>query len=259
MKEFLKKLPREIADLIVLAEEIATEKNLSAYLVGGCVRDLLLGEKNFDLDIVVVGEAISFADEFSRRLKVKVIQHRRFGTATVHPAGHPKVDFATSRKEYYPYPAALPLVSPSTLKDDLFRRDFTINAMAIDITRGNFGKLIDFFGGRPDLERGLIRVMHERSFVDDPTRILRAIRFEQRLGFRMEAQTLGYLQTALRQKALRQLAPTRITRELQLIFKEEKALLCLKRLNQLCGLKCGKDFFQLPLSALKWQARIQQG
>ncbi|MCX5697593.1 MAG: hypothetical protein NTU54_06490 [Candidatus Omnitrophica bacterium] len=238
MEKHLKRLPKEILDLIYLARDISTKEGVPAYLVGGCVRDLFLGTSHLDLDIVVEGDAISFADEFGRRLGVKVIHHRRFGTAAVPLAGHLKVDFATSRKEYYPHPADLPVVSPSSLKDDLFRRDFSINAMAINITARNFGKVVDLFGGKADLDKRIIRVMHVRSFIDDPTRILRAIRFEQRLGFRIEAHTLRYIKEAIKHHNIfAHIKPSRVVRELELILKEDRAIDCLLRLNQLCGLK----------------------
>ncbi|MBU1726338.1 MAG: polynucleotide adenylyltransferase, partial [Candidatus Omnitrophica bacterium] len=129
MKEYIKKLPEEIQELIKLAGRLADSENVSAYLVGGFVRDLILNVKNLDLDIVVENDGIRFAEELSGELKVKLIRHRRFGTATVLIKPHIKLDVATARKEFYPKPACLPVVSSGTLKDDLFRRDFTMNAM----------------------------------------------------------------------------------------------------------------------------------
>ncbi len=258
MEKYLKKLPKEMLDLIYLARDISAKEGVPAYLVGGCVRDILLDRGHLDLDMVVEGDAISFADEFGRRLGVKVIHYRRFGTAAVHRAGHLKVDFATSRKEYYPHPAELPVVSPSSLKDDLLRRDFSINAMAIDITSRNFGKLVDLFGGKSDLDKRIIRAMHVRSFIDDPTRILRAIRFEQRLGFLIEAHTLRYIKEAISHNIFAHIKPSRIARELELILKEDKGLVCLRRLNQLCGLKTTEDFYYFPIDVPRWQKRLQK-
>ena len=154
MEEHLKRLPKEIKDLIYLARDIAGKKNIAAYLVGGFARDLLLGAKNLDLDIVVEADGISFAEEFACCLKAKLIRHRRFGTATVLVNPHFKVDIASARKEFYPQPAHLPVVEKGSLKDDLRRRDFTINTMAIDISADNFGRIIDFFGGKDDLRQG---------------------------------------------------------------------------------------------------------
>lgn len=179
MKEYLRKLPKEIQDLISKAARVASGNNISAYLVGGFVRDLLLGVKNLDLDIVVEGDGIKFAQDFAHTLKAKLILHRRFGTATITLGYNLKIDIATARKETYPYPACLPVVTSGTIEDDLARRDFTINAMAISIMQKDFGRFIDLLYGKHDLYHKKIRVLHNLSFIDDPTRILRAIRFEK--------------------------------------------------------------------------------
>ena len=151
MKSHLNNLNKELKDLINLAQGIAYSHNWPVYLVGGFVRDLILEVKNFDLDIAVEGDGIKFAEDFSAKLKARFIRHKRFGTATVTINPVLKVDIATARKEFYPQPASLPVVSSGTLKDDLFRRDFTINAMAISIAKKDFGRLIDFFAGRDAL------------------------------------------------------------------------------------------------------------
>ncbi|MCX5714113.1 MAG: hypothetical protein NT033_04760 [Candidatus Omnitrophica bacterium] len=267
MEKYLKNLPREILDLIYLARDISVREGVPAYLVGGCVRDLLLGEKNFDLDIVVEGDAMKFADNFSKATGAKIIRHNMFGTATVFISHKLKVDFATSRKEYYPHPAALPVVSPSVLKDDLLRRDFTVNAMAVDITTGHFGALIDYFHGQDDLAKKKIRVLHALSFIDDPTRILRAIRFEQRFMFRIEPGTLKILKEALKRDMLNKVKPQRIRQELVLLLKEADPVKQLKRMQQLCGLRflspkllVSKEVFFLMRKLqlqLQWYARIQ--
>ncbi|MBM3255763.1 MAG: CCA tRNA nucleotidyltransferase, partial [Candidatus Omnitrophica bacterium] len=183
MKNYLNNLSREFRDLIAKASDISAKVNMPAYLVGGFVRDLMLGEKNLDLDIVVEGDGIRFAEELAAALGAGLIRHVRFGTATILIGVDSKIDIATSRREHYPKPAALPLVQKGGLKDDLARRDFSINAMAISINKTSFGELIDFFGGPADLSRKKIRVLHSRSFIDDPTRVLRAVRFEQRYAF----------------------------------------------------------------------------
>lgn len=235
MKEYLKKLPQEIQDLIFLASNLAYSNNMSVYLVGGFVRDLILGVKNLDLDIVVEGDGIKFAEDFATRLQARLIRHRRFGTATVVLKPNLKVDIASARKEFYLQPACLPEVIRGTLKDDLFRRDFTINAMAISITGKNFGRLIDFFDGYDDLKHKKIRILHELSFIDDPTRILRAIRFEKRYNFIIDAKTLRALREAVRLKILERVQPKRLGDELILILKEEHPVKQIRRIYQLLG------------------------
>jgi tRNA nucleotidyltransferase (CCA-adding enzyme) len=236
MKEYLKKLPKEILNLIYAATDIACLDDMRAYLVGGFVRDLLLGVKNFDLDIVVEGNGIKFAEDFARHLQAKLVRHRRFGTATIIPINRLKIDISSSRKEFYPQPAHLPVVSTGTLKDDLFRRDFTINAMAIDISCDNFGEFIDYFGGKADLRAKKIRILHDLSFMDDPTRILRAIRFEQRYNFKIEPATLRTLKEAAKLKVLEKVEPQRIRDDLILMLKEKRPLKEIKRLQELAGL-----------------------
>ena len=237
MKEYFKKLPKEIKGLINLAADTASRAGISAYLVGGFVRDLLLGVRNLDLDIVIEGDGIRFAEEFASILKTRLIRHKRFGTATIVREPNLKIDIATVRKEYYPRPAHLPEVSPGTLKDDLKRRDFTINAMAISITGRDFSRLIDFFDGKSDLRNKKIRILHNLSFIDDPTRILRAIRFEKRYNFRIEPKTLAYLKEAVKLGMLNKVEPQRLRDELIPILKEEHLLKSIRRIRELAGLK----------------------
>ena len=222
--------------MIRLARETAYRRKTPAYLVGGFVRDLILNVKNLDLDILLEGDGIKFAEEFARVLKAPLICHRRFGTATVTLGHKLKVDIASARKEFYPHPASLPVVSAGRMKDDLIRRDFTINAMAISINREDFGKLIDFFGGRKDLRSKKIRILHLLSFIDDPTRILRAVRFEQRYDFKIEPLTLGRIKEAARREILKEVQPQRIRDELILILKEPRPIKPVKRLQGLTGL-----------------------
>jgi len=236
MKNYLNNLPGEIKELIRLARDIAVCNSMHAYLVGGFVRDLHLGVKNLDLDIVVEGNGIKFAEDFSCSLKAKLIRHRRFGTATVILEPNLKIDIATARKEFYPQPAQLPVVRNGNLRDDLLRRDFTINAMAISISGENFGKLIDFFGGKVDLANKRIRVLHDLSFIDDPTRILRAIRFEKRYNFAIETETLKNLKNAVRLKMLERVEPQRMRDDLILVLKEEYPVRAIRRLQDLAGL-----------------------
>lgn len=235
MKNYLNNLPKELRELIYLARDVASRNNMPAYLVGGFVRDLILGVKNLDLDIVVEGDGIKFAEGLSEKLGAGLIRHRRFGTATVILKKYLKIDIATARREYYPHPAHLPEVTRGILKDDLMRRDFTINAMAISINRQDFGRFIDCFGGKKDLADKNIRVLHDLSFIDDPTRILRAIRFEQRYNFKIEPKTLEFLRQANRSKMLEMVSRERLRDELILILKEERPLKPLIRIEELIG------------------------
>ena len=237
MEKYLEKLPKDFKDLIYSVRDLADNKGLPVYIVGGLVRDLFLGFKNLDLDIVVEGDGISFAEDFSRRHRAKLIRHRRFGTATVILNPGLKIDIATARKESYPEPACLPQVSPGTLKDDLFRRDFSINAMAIKISGSGSGRLIDLFKGRDDLISRKIRVLHGLSFVDDPTRILRAARFEKRYNFHIESRTLGLLKEASQNRMLEKVEPQRLRDELILILKEDDPLKLIRRIKTLVGLR----------------------
>jgi tRNA nucleotidyltransferase (CCA-adding enzyme) len=235
MKDYLKRLPREVLELIYSSRTVASKNNMHVYLVGGFVRDLLLGVKNFDLDIVVEGDGLKFAEDYATMLKGKLVRHRRFGTATIILRHNLKIDIATARREIYPQPASLPVVTRSNLKDDLARRDFTINAMAISVMDDDFGRLIDFFEARNDLADKKIRVLHALSFIDDPTRILRAIRFEGRYNFRIEAVTLRFLKESAKLKMLEKVEPQRLRDELILILKEEEPLKELRRIKRLFG------------------------
>lgn len=247
MKKYLERLPKEIQDLISLVSELGYSSNTPVYLVGGFVRDLILEVKNLDLDIVVEGDGIKFAEALSLKLDGGLTMHRRFGTATVTLKKHMKIDVASSRQEFYPQPANLPEVRYGVLKDDLLRRDFTINAMAISISRHDFGRFIDSYGGRQDLADKKIRVLHNLSFIDDPTRMLRAIRFEQRYNFKIEPKTLNLLKQAIRLRMLKKVQPQRLRDELILILKEERPLRPLNRIKGMFGF----DFISRGLSLSK--------
>ena len=235
MRRYLEKLPKDTQQLISLISRIAENKKMSVYLVGGFVRDLILGVNNFDLDIVVEGNGIILAEELSRILKAGFIRHHRFGTATLSLKEDIKIDISTARRESYPEPGCLPSVDYATIKEDLSRRDFTINAMAISINQEDSGSLVDFFGGRRDLKNKYIRVLHKKSFIDDPTRMLRAIRFEQRFNFRIEPRSLKFLKNAASEKRLQTIQPQRIRDELILDLKEPNPLRIIKRIDRLLG------------------------
>jgi tRNA nucleotidyltransferase (CCA-adding enzyme) len=198
------------------------------------VRDLLLGVPNLDLDFVVEGDAIGLAKEFAEAVDGKLTVHPMFNTATVK-LDKWKVDFAMARTEIYAKPGALPTVKPGTLKTDLFRRDFTINAMAVCLNHEHYGELIDLYGGLDDLKNKLIRVLHEKSFSDDATRIWRAIRYEQRLGFRIEPDTLKLMKRD--RKMLKTVGGYRLRHELELVLSEKEPEQILVRADKLGVLK----------------------
>jgi len=237
MKKYLRNLPKDMQELISLISCTARAKKMSVYLVGGFVRDLLLGVDNFDLDIVVEGDGIALAEELSHILKAGFIRHHRFGTATLTLKNNIKIDIATARRESYPAPASLPEVVYASLKEDLIRRDFTINAMAVSLSKSDLGQLIDFYGGRADLKNKNIRILHDLSFKDDPTRMLRAIRFEQRLNFKIEPRTFKLLKEAVADKMLEKVQPQRTRDELILILKEEEPLPAIRRIHKLVSFK----------------------
>jgi tRNA nucleotidyltransferase (CCA-adding enzyme) len=204
--------------------EVAPQLNMVAYAVGGFVRDLILGRPNFDLDYVIEGNAITLAKAMEERfpLNLKVVaEHDRFQTATLDYTHNEQrsVDFSTARSEFYEYPAALPTVEPSRLDQDLMRRDFTINAMAICLNSDRYGELIDEFGGMEDLQRRTIRVLHPFSFIEDPTRIIRAVRFAARLGFDLDPETAQQAEHAVSIGIFDNLGGTRMRDELRLILE----------------------------------------
>jgi len=234
IKELMvERLPEHIRDLLGKVSYVACRHNFDVYLIGGFVRDLLLGLENFDVDLVVEGDGVAFARTLAEFMCGRVRVHEKFGTAVVILHDGFKIDVATARTEYYEYPAALPKVETSSLKQDLYRRDFTINAMAIALGKENFGELIDYFGGQRDLEKKVVRILYNLSFVEDPTRIFRAIRFEQRYGFHMDPQTLELAKRAIKDNWLDKLSYDRIREELRHIFKENYPINAINRMNEL--------------------------
>ena len=217
----LEKLAPAYKKYIEIAGQIADRLGYQVFLVGGIIRDLILGRENLDIDFLIDGSGHDFAREFGHEFDAKVDFNERFSTAKVHVTSETHIDIAMCRCEYYPSPGALPDVAPSGLRDDLYRRDFTINALAIRLNPVGFGELIDYFRSANDLEDKRIRTLHPLSFVDDPTRIFRAIRFEGRLGFKIDDETLRLAKLSLDDKMLEKIAPERIRHEIELILKEK--------------------------------------
>lgn len=226
-------LPKEVVRLLKTIGKSSNDDGYSAFVVGGMVRDILLGKKNLDLDIVVEGDAIRMGSDLARRLGATIVVHKKFGTCSLYTKERMKIDVATARREVYERPAALPKVEFGLLKDDLMRRDFTINSMAVSINTGSFGQLIDFFGAAADLRRGRIKVMHDGSFIDDPTRIFRAVRFESRFGFTIDGHTEDLIKNAIEQSMFEKVEPQRIRDELILILQEPEPVRALKRMSEL--------------------------
>ncbi|MCY3834081.1 MAG: hypothetical protein OXG85_13795 [Chloroflexi bacterium] len=238
----------QISELIRRVAQPAKDSGLKLFLVGGFVRDLWLGQRSFDLDFVLEGDAIDFAEALAGLYGGAIQIHAPFGTAkwTLDEAvaeslslaldqipSH--VDFTTARKEIYAYPSALPAVAPGEIRQDLLRRDFTINALALQLSpRICAGEVIDVAGGVNDLDKGLIRVLQEQSFVDDPTRVIRAHRYAQRYGFEVEAQTAAWMREAL--PILGRLTGQRLRNEIDLILREPEAGQILLRLQELGAL-----------------------
>jgi tRNA nucleotidyltransferase (CCA-adding enzyme) len=214
-------LPKEVIILLRTIGEVAKEMGYTAYAVGGFVRDLLRHTRNLDLDVVIEGDGIRFAGELARRLGGVARSHEKFHTAVVKLPDGFKIDVASARLEYYEYPAAMPTVEMSSIKLDLYRRDFTINALAIGLNPEKFGLLVDFFNCQNDIRDQQIRVLHNLSFVEDPTRIFRAIRFEQRLGFKLGKFTERLIKSAIKQEMFGRFSGKRFFQELKYILAEE--------------------------------------
>jgi tRNA nucleotidyltransferase (CCA-adding enzyme) len=229
-REIKKQLPAELVEFMQKAGEVAARQGQSLYLVGGVVRDLFLRRTNLDLDLVVDGDAIKLAQRLAGIIPARITTHSRFNTAKLRWDKW-SVDLATVRSETYDRPGALPRVKTGTLATDLFRRDFTINAMAIELTASRYGQLIDLYGGRDDLEHRLIRILHDKSFIDDATRIWRALRYEQRLDFRLEAHTRRRLKRDV--PMLDTISGDRVRHELELVLKEELPEKVLHRAEEL--------------------------
>ena len=229
----LHRVPARVASLLLAVGRLADAQGVRVYLVGGVVRDLLLRRRILDLDLAVEGDGLALARRVSDRFRTSLTAFDRFATARLQFPNGLRMDIATTRRESYALPAKLPDVEPASLGEDLYRRDFTINAMAIQINAGHVGQLIDCYGGQKDLRNRTIRVLHKRSFEDDPTRIFRAIRFEQRFQGRLEADTQRLLRQAAATDLIDRLSGPRLCNEWFLLFAERNAARAMDRLGEL--------------------------
>ena len=231
------RLPKPILSILAQAGQVAKELGFQAYVVGGFVRDLFIRQDNLDVDLVIEGDGIDFARTFAARYGARARVFQKFKTAVIiFPDGF-KIDVATARTEYYDSPGALPIVEYSSIKMDLYRRDFTINTLAVNLNPEEFGMLLDFFGAHRDLKERCISVLHNLSFVEDPTRVFRAIRFEQRFGFRISKLTISLIHNAVKNNFFDRLSGVRLFHELELILHEESPIPAIARLAELDLLK----------------------
>ncbi len=255
-------LPPRVRELLHEFGSSGDELEVKVFAVGGFVRDLLLEEPNLDLDIVVEGDGIAFANHFARRHECRVRCHEKFGTAVIIFPDDFKIDIASTRVEFYLEPAALPTVEDASIKLDLYRRDFTINTLAIALNSERFGEIYDFFGGLRDLREKAIRVLHNLSFVEDPTRVFRAVRFEQRLEFQIGKQTEHLIRSAVRMGFLERLGGPRLFSEVVSILEEARPFPAIARLAELDLLKFlhpalelthdMEDIFERATRSLHW-------
>ena len=226
---------RSSTRLSVIIDAVSTlgHRAEGVYLVGGTVRDILLGEASFDVDIAVEGDAIAFAYALAEALGGRATPHRKFGTAVISYGDGEHVDVVTTRTEFYDSPGALPTVERAGLREDLLRRDFTINAMAASLGAEAFGRLVDPYGGRVDLDAGVLRVLHNLSFIDDPTRIFRGIRYEARFGFRFDEHSVGLLRSCIEIGLVGDLSTSRLRDELVTLLEDPAGPEGIRRLGEL--------------------------
>ena len=217
-----------LLELLTKIGQIAEKQDLKAYAVGGFVRDLLLEKANFDIDIMVEGDAIPFASAVGQELNAECKLIERFHTAHIY-LDNLALDFSSARKELYRHPGELPEVSFSNLRDDLYRRDFTINSLALALNTDQKFQLIDLFNGELDLREGIIRVLHLRSFIDDPTRLYRALRFADRFNFVLDSNTEYLFDKAIKLSSPSTLSTKRIAAEIDKSFKEKHPLTLLNK------------------------------
>ena len=243
------RLPEEIFYLLEEAGRVASSLGFKIYAVGGFVRDLVMRRENLDIDIVVEGNGIEFARKFAKKMGARVRSYSRFKTAAVVLPDGIHVDIATARLEYYDSPGALPTVELSSLKLDLYRRDFTINTLALDLAPARFGTLIDFFGALGDIKEKSVRTIHNLSFVEDPIRILRAVRFSERFGFKITPQTMHHMKNTLKLDIFRGVSGPRLADELKNILEEDIVIEAVSKLHSL-GVLAHID------PKIKWDAEL---
>ncbi|MBM3216031.1 CCA tRNA nucleotidyltransferase [Candidatus Poribacteria bacterium] len=228
------RLERALSPEALEAIHLLGRCGVDAYLVGGPLRDLLLGRPLLDLDISVAGDGVRFARDATRALGGSLEQtHTDFGTASIRLSSGMKLDIATARRETYPAPGSLPVVEPGTLDEDLRRRDFSINALAMRLSPDSFGGVIDLVGGLDDLTAGTVRALHPGSFRDDPTRVFRAVRFEKRFAFRVDPGTEGWIRDVVGSGAMATLTGARVRNELARMLAESRFAACFGRLAEM--------------------------
>lgn len=230
--EILSRIPSQVLAVLQEIGQLAEETGLSAYAVGGMVRDFLLSRENSDFDVVVEGDAVSLAQCLFNRWDAKIQVHSEFGTGTLTRSDGLKIDFVSARRETYPRPGALPLIRFGTILDDLRRRDFSINALAVSLNPATFGELVDRTNGLRDLQTGQIRALHDRSFIDDPTRIFRAIRYEGRYGFQIIESDQKRMRDAIDKGVLDLISGQRIRNEISRILPEAFAPQMIRRMQE---------------------------
>jgi tRNA nucleotidyltransferase (CCA-adding enzyme) len=236
----------------------ASEGYDGVYLVGGTVRDILLGEESFDVDVAVEGDAIALARKVADLLDGRCRPHEKFGTAVVLYGDGERIDLVTARTEFYESPAALPTVEHATIREDLFRRDFTINAMAASLKGEDFGRLVDPFDGRRDLAEKRIRVLHNLSFIEDPTRIFRAIRYENRYGFRMDEHTARLAWGCIEMGLVGDLSSSRLRDELVALLEEGEVAHTILRLAELAADRAIHPHLAADEEAVRLAARLRE-
>ena len=226
------RLDNRIKKLLQRIGQIGNELGFNLFVVGGFVRDLLLNRQIEDIDIVVEGDGIEFAKVYAKKEGCRINTHKKFGTAVIIFPDNFKIDVASARLEYYTMPAALPIVEKSSIKLDLTRRDFTINTLAINLNPENFGTMIDYFGATRDLKDKTIRIIHNLSFVEDPIRIFRAIKFSNRFGFRIGKVTANLIKNAIRIDCFKDLSGLRVLSELKQIFEEDNPIPAIRTMEE---------------------------
>ncbi|HOO55258.1 MAG TPA: hypothetical protein PLN69_00420 [bacterium] len=263
--ELRTRIRADVIQSLIKMGAVAEKSGCRLCLVGGVVRDIVLNGTSVDADLVLEGDAIEFARKAAAFLEMDYVQHKVFGTATLEARNGLKFDIATARHEEYPEPGSLPKVKPATIEADLKRRDFTINAMAVSLNPSEFGELIDPFGGLDDIQAKKLRILHSKSFVDDPTRIFRGIRFAGRLEFEFEKATLKKLKEAVAGRAFDCISGQRIKNELKLIFQDAgrvRAIIMLQELGidgaVVEGFRANYDlFYPIDRARKSWDIMIK--